>query len=227
MEKAPGEAGKVLNFSEPTRNLNIKPNPDRLKRYDPYARHYAKLTSWTSFLSVFLTGLAVFLWYTGHGIFAAIAGFLSLLVLWFSRVIKRAAVGNIYESGLLMPAILISTTPPELLVMADIRTSEEDPEPLWGFKRMFPEELPCYPLQKGTRVPCAGLFRTSKEVRWLYFDARPLSWATADPAALKAAEEAIEEEEWLKLEACRHTMPEFGPDKMAVFSDKAELKELV
>ena len=170
-----GETGKILNFSQPTRSPNLKPDPDRLKKYDPYARHYAKLTSWTSFLSVFLTGLAVFLWYTGHGIFAAIAGFLSLLVLWFSRVIKRAAVGNIYESGLLMPAILISTTPPELLVMADISTSEENTEPLWGFKRMFPEELPCYPLQKGTRIPCVGLFRSSKKDRWSYFDARPLA----------------------------------------------------
>lgn len=254
MEQTIEEDGESFNASQASSSPVIVPDLNRLKKYDIYIRKHAKIAFVSSIIALVLTSVAVYMWVSDYAVLAPISGLLSLLFLWFSRIVKRSVNGDAYETGHLMPAILVSVSPLELLVMADLRTSEETEEteetedtedaeekgdtndslgskdsegPILGFKRMLLEELPCYSLQVGERVVCTGQFTSSDEEGWSDYKPRLLSWATADPTQLQAAKEAINEKEWQTLETAQRKMPAFDANKMAIYNASLELKEIV
>ncbi len=75
-----------------------------------------------------------------------------LLFLWL--LYRGLIKGGAYENGLLIPGMISSVQPLELIALADMRSDETTyVTPQWGCKKIEPEALPLHTLQVGEKVP--------------------------------------------------------------------------
>jgi len=196
-----GAKGKSVNLSSATRALNIKPDMERLARYDNYPTRARKIM-WTQFLYAVLFAVpAVVLIATGHIWWSILPALPSLWCLWIGFLHRNASPQAVYESGLLCGGIVVNESPLQIAVMAPMQTSETDPT-CWGVMRFDIKELPLHAIKKGERVPCAVMFGGAMPFSglWSMMEPHPVCWATADAALVGQAVQAIDEEEWRTLE---------------------------
>ena len=224
MEISPvGEEGKSLNFSFATRAINIDADQEQIAKYDEYTAKSNPLQYAALAIAIGLLGLGVYLFVIGHwvwGIFSLIA---FLFVFMISRSLGKATLQKsiAYEDGLLIPGIICSTNPLQLVAMADMR-SEENQQAVYGCIKFNVAALPQHALEIGTRVPCVSLFGMAVKGYRRHFEPRPVSWGYSDPDIIESAILAIdtaedgETSEWEILERLVSKMKEV-PEKEIVF----------
>lgn len=196
-----GQPGDITHSSVATRAVNIRPDMRKVRRLDVYYRRYRTAMQVALGLGVTLAAVAVVLWRANHGIWSAVVALPALVVLFFAFNYRQALSGDAYSSGLLVPGLLTSVEPLELVVAAEVETGGEDnPQGIvWGVRRVTLPQLTVHPEQVGEQVPCVVLFGSSEAGVYTNFEPRPLAWGTDDMAVLQAAHAAIVATEWQVL----------------------------
>ena len=195
MSKSVGEKGGNLNNSQASRAMNLKPDEEQVERYDNYPAKGNPLIYLFLVLAVGTLLLTIYLFANGHWIFGiiGIAGLLILLLLTYSfgngGLKKRIA----YESGLIIPAIIVNTNPVELLAMANMGI-QENQEPIYGFIKIAASNLPNHRIELNEKVPCVSLFGMAKKGYRRHFEPRPVSCGFKDPALVTQAVAVISKE---------------------------------
>jgi len=99
-----------------------------------------------------------------------------------------------YESGLLVPGIITSLSPLQIMSFGELRNSLDVP-PLYGVRKFNVNSLPNQQLNMGEKVPCVALFLgKNKSSYWEDFRPRPVCWGFEDPAAVSGAVQALSEQ---------------------------------
>lgn len=226
MTRKVGDPGKVFNLSRATRAVNMLPDKKKLKKYDEYIAKY-KTMAWVSLLlGAGLVAVAIWLWQSNHGIISVLTGIISLFPFWMAYTTSSAASGAAYESGLLVPAIIVNTQPVEILTLADMRSGSSSPNgPVWGCRRLRLKALPMHNLQPGERVPCAAFFGSSTDGIYAHYEPRPLCWATDDTHQIEAAVQEITREEWEILDILKEKVAAVTPDDVVYFNGNLSPRE--
>lgn len=200
MENKIGATGAPYGFSQASRALNLCPDLARLKKYDIYLKANQKTYNILAVLSLLTVSGTVVAFSTGHWITGIIAAIVSVVLLFLWLLYRGLIKGGAYESGLLIPGMVSSVQPLELIALADMRSDETTyTTPQWGCKKIEPEALPLHTLQVGEKVPCVAMFGMAGNGLRNNFEPRPVSWATADNRNIEQAIRAIDEEEWALL----------------------------
>ena len=189
---------KTFNFSQATRTSDIEVDAAWMKQHDEQLPKFMKLI-WQRLVPGFiLLGVAAVLYVYGHWVYGSIAILAALSLLFFAYLYYNAAGSAAYTSGALVPAIVVRTSPIELLALANVDCSKEDADldAQWAYKRFSVERLPVHRVELGERVPCMALFGGAKDGRWTRFEPRPLCWATSDAAAIRRNIARIDDSEW-------------------------------
>lgn len=186
---------KSFNFSNASRTAQLTVNKALVNKYDEYHTRYIKL-SWRYFgVFIIFLSIALKLYAGGHWAWALLPTLIALFAAFRFYTHRNAAGTSAYTSGLLVPAMVASTQPLELLALADVNATENEP-PQWAYKHFAVNALPLHQPVVGERIPCVALFGGKVYDRWTNFEPRPLCWATDDAEVLKSNMEAIEEHEW-------------------------------
>lgn len=200
MENEIGAKGTPYGFSQASRALNLSPDLARLKKYDIYLKANTKTYNILTLLSLLTIAGTVLAFGTGHWIIGIITTIISLVLLFLLLLYRGLVKGGAYENGLLIPGMVSSVQPLELIALADMRSDETTyTVPQWGCKKIEPEALPLHTLQVGEKVPCVAMFGMAGDGLRNNFEPRPVSWATADNRDIEQAIRAIDEEEWALL----------------------------
>ncbi len=188
MSKPVGEKGENVNNSQASRAMNRKPDEAQVEQYDNYPAKGNPLIYLFLVLAAGTLLLTIYLFANGHWLFGiiGIAGLLILLLLSYSfgnsGLKKRIA----YESGLLIPAIIVNTAPLELLAMADMSTAAGQ-EPIYGFLKIAAKNLPNHKVELNEKVPCVSLFGMATKGYRRHFEPRPVSCGFKDPTLVTQA----------------------------------------
>ncbi len=136
-----------------------------------------------------------------------------------------------YQQGLLVSAMIAQTHPLKIVVAGCVNTNDEKPG-IWGAKCMTVDQLPGHELRVGEKVPCAALFSGMMPFAGIYTDIlpHPLVWGTDDKRIIQEATEAIDPEEWKRLEkivpvVLSHKNYEKKPGKEELVYFDSDLKE--
>ena len=230
MNKSVGEKGGNLANSQASRAMNIKPDEEQVEQYDHYPAKGNPLIYLFLILAVGTLLLTGYLFANGHWIFGIIGiiGILILLLLTYSfgngGLKKRIA----YESGLLIPAIIVNTSPVELLAMANMSTTENG-EPVYGFMKIAASNLPNHKIEVNEKVPCVALFGRATKGYRRHFEPRPVCCGFKDPALVAQATAAISKSpppirkfrtEWEMLYALRDKIGTSMKNGTILFFDK-------
>jgi hypothetical protein len=229
-----GEAGESLNFSVASRAMNIPADKDQMEQYDEY-----KAKGSPVFYIVLLLTLAVFagtvwLFMNGHWIIGIIGILAALFLSFLSYSLATVQKGIAYESGLLIPAIIVNTNPIELIALADM-SSEEGQTPLFGCRKMKVNQLPHHKIQIDEKVPCAALFGAALKGYRTHFDPRPICWGYKNAVYIKQVVDVISEDkdslgdlkfenEWQMLLALKDKMKAITHEDVVIFD--ADLQEV-
>lgn len=203
MEKTIGEQGEDFNLSQASRSMNIEPDEEQIKKYDQYPDSGSFIKNIIIILLLGILGLTFYLFSNGRwilGIIGIIATlFLALLTFVFGSATKKAA----YKNGLIVPAIIINTSPVEILAMADMRTTEEQ-APIYGFLKKSINNLPNHKIEIDEKIPCVTLFGMGIKGYRRHFEPRPISWGFKDKSLIEQTIEVISndgtESEFFKTE---------------------------
>lgn len=224
MEISPiGEEGKSLNFSFATRAINIDADQEQIAKYDEYTAKSNPLQYAALAVAVGLLGLGVYLFVIGHWVWGIVSLIAFLFVFMISRSLGKATLQKsiAYEDGLLIPGIICSTNPLQLVAMADMSSEENQPR-IYGCTKFSIAALPLHSLEVGTRVPCVSLFGMAVKGYRRHFEPRPVSWGYTDPNIIQGAIVAIdtaddgEVSDWEILERLASKMKDV-PEKEIVF----------
>ncbi len=200
MENEIGAKGMPYGLSQASRALNLCPDLARLKKYDIYLKANTKTYHILAALLLLMVSGTVLAFGTGHWIVGIVTGIVSLVLLFLWLLYRGLIKGGAYENGLLIPGMVSSVQPLELITLADMRSDETTyTTPQWGCKKIEPEALPLHTLQVGEKVPCVAMFGMAGDGLRNNFEPRPVSWATADNQDIEQAIRAIDEEEWALL----------------------------
>jgi hypothetical protein len=195
MDKAVGERGAHLNASQATRAMNLKPDEAHLEKYDHYPAKGNPVQYLFVILAIGTLALTIYLFKNGHWIFGIIGIIgvllLSLLAYSFGSATLKKQVA--YENGLLIPAIIVNTSPVELLAMANMAT-KEDQEPIYGFLKMAAPNLPNHKIELNEKVPCVSLFGMGIKGYRRHFEARPICCGFKEQALIAQAIAVISKE---------------------------------
>lgn len=187
-----GEEGVSTMLSVASRAMNIEADIELIKQYDEYSEKRNPL--FYAILVVLIGVLVgcVLLYKNGNWIWGSLLTIVSLFLMLFARSFgnplhtKRIA----YESGLLVPATVTSTTPLELVAMADMR-SDDDIEPVWGLIKLQVKHIPHHTMSVGEKIPCVALFGMSVKGYRRHFEPRPVAWGYADKTLIAEAHNQI------------------------------------
>ena len=226
-----GKEGKSLNFSFASRAINLDSDQEQIAKYDEYTAKSNPLQYIALCIALALFGWSAYLFYTGHWIWGALSLIAGVFVFMISRSLGKATLQKsiAYESGLIIPGIVVNTNPLQILAMADMR-GDEDIDVLYGCQKFSLAALPLHSLTVGEKVPCVSLFGMSIKGYRRHFEPRPVSWGYSDPEVIKSAIAAIDEaedgdvSEWEILEQLRLKMND-APEKEVMFFN-ADLEEI-
>lgn len=218
-----GEKGKSVNLSNASRAMNKKPDGEQIKKFDESAKQTSKFRNKLIFTLLVIVGFSGYLFFTGHWIFASILAVISLLLLLFTLNINSETV---YENGLIIPAIIVNTNPLKIIVLADMR-SEEEQTLIWGCQKITLKNLPNHKIEIGEKIPCVSLFGMAINGYRRHFEPRPISWGFKNPDYLSQAVELITNNEcpnftseWEILEKLSNAMKDFDKENEVVFFDE-------
>lgn len=205
---------KILNFSVASSTVDIVPDKQRIKKYDLYYKGYIRFSLLHLFISVGTTYGLINLYLTNHYIWASLLVPVALIFLFFSYSMYNGSKPQVYNQGLLVPAVITSTHPLEIVALANLESSNPDGV-TWGCKRIDIKALPDHSIMIGERVPCIALFSSPSDGIYTFFEPRPLTWATSDKANILNALQQIEPEEWELLNSVAKRVNELKINSLA------------
>jgi hypothetical protein len=165
---------------------------DHLKLHDEYPAARSPFFYVALFLMIAAACVTFALYKGGSWIWGTLALIITLLLGAFVRsyanplLMKRVA----YESGLLVPAILVNNEPLELIAMADMR-AEEDRDAVFGCVKIKVNTLPNHQIKVGEKVPCVALFGMANGGYRRNFEPRPVAWGYKDANVIRQAIESV------------------------------------
>ena len=126
-------------------------------------------------------------------VFSILTGipFLLALVVLFLATKKQA---QIYEQALLIPSLVVSSTPLQILALANMNTDATDKCIMALQLKQF-SKIPNHSGKVGEIVPCAAGFHGDDLDKWDNFSIHPLSFATGNIQALKDNVDTFESDE--------------------------------
>ncbi|NDV77525.1 DUF3239 domain-containing protein [Dysgonomonas sp. 511] len=230
-----GQEGDTMNFSYATRAMNINPDTEQIEKYDEYPTKGSPLQYTFIFLTVLILGGAIYLFVTGHWILGIVGVLATLIFTFLSYAFNSSLRREVaYKDGLLIPAIITSVSPLEILALADVSVIETS-EPIYGVRKMKVNNLPNQEIVKGEKVPCAALFGAGHKGYRRMFEPRPICWGYSDKDLIAQATQAITEDkpegnfddEWAMLSAIEAKYVDIIKDEDLTFFDKdLNLKEI-
>lgn len=191
-----GSEGKSVNLSSASRAINIEPDLDQLKMHDEYPGKRSPLFYFTLLLTIAAVCGTFELYKSESWVWGTLLLIVSLILAFLTKtyanpmLMKRIA----YESGLLVPAIIINTTPLELIALADMRSSEEL-DPILGCIKVKVKTLPHHQIKVGEKVPCVALFGMAEKGYRRHFEPRPVAWGYRNANIIAQAIESITNDE--------------------------------
>lgn len=229
------EAGTPVHDSIATRGCRIKVDAKRLRRCDEHTASARRSRNLYLVLLLFLFGGMIWLFATGHWIWAVIPLFGAVYTGLLSRAYQLVVDVDPYASGLLVPGTVVDPVQGKIVVLAnvdccDLENDLRQQRPAqWACRRICVKNLSPHQLKVGERVPCVALFGNPDETvqRYKFFNPYPLAWATADLEAINRDAERISQGEWnllycLSGVVCNH-QPEIREDQLALFNKNREL----
>ncbi len=229
-----GNKGKSVNLSIASRAMNLKPDNEQIKQFDEHAKRTNKFRNKLILVLLFIGGLSVYLFTTGHWVFASILAVITLLVLFFTMNISNTTV---YESGLIIPAIIINTNPIKIITLADMRSDVDEQKLIWGCQKITLKNLPNHKIEIGEKIPCVSMFGMAIKGYSRHFEPRPLSWGFANPNYISEVVDLITNDdecpnfanEWEILEKLIDVMKTSDKENEVLFFDenldKVEMQE--
>lgn len=191
-ERTIGEEGRFTNFTRATRAMNTAPDPEHIAQYDEYEAGRNPLQFVAMGVSLVLLALAVYWATTGHWIPGSLgllgAAFAALLARSFGKATVNKAIA--YQNGLLIPGVIVSTSPIEVVAMADMSAAEDVPS-RYGCVKFTAKALPNHIIREGQQVPCVALFGMATGGYRSYFQPRPVAWGWSSADTIAQAIEAI------------------------------------
>lgn len=112
----------------------------------------------------------------------------------------KQSLPYVYTEGNPTAAIISKEKPLTVFALADL--SKGNARPIYGLQRFQLQALPGHTLVPGGRIPCAAVYKDSKENagRYLTYRIHPYCWATDKMAAVDSLERTIPKMEWRLLE---------------------------
>jgi hypothetical protein len=229
-----GEAGESLNLSTATRAMNVEPDKDQMEQYDEYKAKGNPVFYVVLILTLAVLGGVIWLFINEHWIIGIIGILVGLFLAFLSYSLSTVQKGMAYESGLLIPAIVIQTNPIELIALADM-SSEEGQTPLYGCRKMKVQQLPHHQVKIDEKVPCATLFGAAIKGYRTHFEPRPICWGYKNSDYIKQVVDIIAsdkdslkdtkfESEWQMLLALKDKMKSLNHEDVVIFD--ANLNEV-
>ncbi len=200
--EAIGTPGKSFNMSMASRSAHVTPDLQRLKTYDIYRKKSTKDKWRTLFWGLLFGGITAFLMSRGYvwwSLLPCVIAFYNLFSLLTQLV---ATPTKAFQSGLLVPGLVVDVDPLKILVLAEMQTSEDFPV-CWGLKMLKLKDWPDTMPNIGDKIPCVTLFGGSYKKVWTNMEPRPLLWGTNQPDVLTNAIAVFEEREWSVLETLK------------------------
>ncbi len=226
-KKEIGDQGEVLNLSTASRAMNIASDEEQIEKYDEYEITANPLKNIVLILTLGALILCVYLFYTGHWVWGTLLVFVTLFLGMLSSSLGKASVNKriAYESGLLIPAIIIELNPIKIIALADMRSSSTQEKVIWGCQKMTLNNLPNHNIEIGEKIPCVSLFGIAIKGYRRHFEPRPISWGFKDSSVITKAitfitndnDDLSFENEWVILERLVNTMKEVKEEKEVLF----------
>lgn len=191
-ERIVGEEGRFTNFTRATRAMNTPPDRNHIAQYDEYDAKRNPLQFVAIGVSLVLLALAVYWFITGHWVLGILgllgAAFAGLLGRSFGKATVNKSIA--YQNGLLIPGVIVSTNPIEVVAMADMSAAEDVPS-RYGCVKFTAKALPNHIIREDEQVPCVALFGMATGGYRSYFQPRPVAWGWNSADVIAEAIEAI------------------------------------
>lgn len=187
-----GQEGETLNLSFSTRSMNIEPDVEHLKQFDEYPSKKPLLSYVFYLLSLSLLVWSIYLFSKGSWVLGIIVAILSLIITFFTYSFSNPLLNKriAYESGLIIPSIIVNTNPIQLLALADV-TADESSETIYGVRLLNVTQLPHHDIKMGEKVPCVALFGMAIKGYRRHYEPRPIAWGFKERTFIDQAIESI------------------------------------
>jgi len=229
MNKEMGQSGDMLNNTFATRAANLEADKISVAKYDQFKWQHKHLQYFSA--SIFLLfAAAIYLSVTGHYIWGSLLFLITMLLYYIVGISATMLSEGVYKNGLLMPAIITSTNPLQILVLANMGNGLNT-RPVWGCRKINIKALPHHQLVLGEQIPCVAFFNNVvKNNTRMHFEPRPLCWATQNMEVIQNANNYIKNDEdeempagckneWDMLKLLQLKMADIKHQKVVFFDD--------
>lgn len=184
-----GQPGNSLNFSYASRAMNIKPDEAQIEKYDhlPLGVTLKWYDSGAVQIAALFLVIALALFYFHYWVWGSVVGLLALFIGYSATLVNLETLykKEAYESGLLVPGIITSLSPLQVMSFGELRNSLDVPT-LYGVRKFTVNSLPHHQLALGEKVPCVALFLgKNNSSYWEDFRPRPVCWGFEDPTSVR------------------------------------------
>jgi Protein of unknown function (DUF3239) len=130
------------------------------------------------------------------GLMVLLGPLIALGMAWTAHACART-----FRHGLLIPGVVHSSDPLEVVGLADLGKAEDRKGKEFGLARTGLWTLPNYSREVGTRVPCVADFSDEGPDRFYYFKPYPVCHGTGDEFDLEICMQKLGEAPFRRLEA--------------------------
>lgn len=215
---------KSINFSVATRKAQFKADSELVKQFDMSVVAAGKRFKISLVIFILLLALTIYNFVTGHFWIGVISSIITIISVLITLVIRGLALGAVYESGLLVPAVITNTNPVEVTVLSDVSATDDKSQ--LACKKIKLRTLPLHTISIGEKIPCVALFGGMSDGCYTNFDPRPLAWATANIEDITRNIGLIDNSEWDFLEIVKDKVPQMNSDQIAYFDENGNFQEL-
>lgn len=219
------QKGKPLNFSQATLGSKITIEKKLIEKYDIYAAKAKKTSKFAIFMSFILTSLSIKLFLNGNWVIGIITIILALISLFLFFMFRGVAIGGAFESGLLVPGMIVNTNPIEIVVLANISNSEDEQKKQYACKKTK-VKLPLHQITLGEKVPCVAMFGGANNGIYTNFEPRPLVWACSSFEEITSEINRIDQSDWEYLDVVKNKVPKLEENQIALFNNNHEFTEV-
>ncbi|MDH6306664.1 hypothetical protein M2459_003343 [Parabacteroides sp. PF5-5] len=188
------EEGESINFSKASVSPHIDGDLERIKKYDALVEENKKAKRQFLLYSLIALSITGGLIRTGHPWWSIIPGIVFLFYLFSYLMMRAATPQSIYKNGLLIPSVVTSVNPIQIVAVADMRAKDEA-EMIYGAKRFTYNDWP-EKVNIGDKIPCAAMFASGLSDHHNNMEAHPIIFATDNKEEIEKCIAAIEYNEW-------------------------------
>lgn len=220
------EQGKPLMLSQATRGAKVSISQENISRYDTYAQKSRKKSHIALIIALLGIPFSIKLFMNGHWIIGVVSILITLIAIVAFFALRGMSLGIVYESGLLVPGVIVNVNPIQIVTLGNVSTSD-DGSVTYACKKITTSELPLHQVQLNEKVPCAAMFGGPKNGIYTNFEPRPLSWATSDSGEITKNIDRIDDAEWQFLDSVKNDIPDMKDFQVALFTQDGAFDKVV